>query len=325
MTIRVGFQKDGITPEDLRLTASVFTPPAAALTATSGLTSTGGALTSTGAMTATIGTFRAIIQGTSSSLQGAYPFVLDATTSNLTFSDGHATLPRIDLVYAQVRDNPYDSSGFQDGRIAILNGTANASPVAPAVPANAIPLWEVRVNAGVNAGNGGINFGSLTTDRRTYVGWQQLNIPALAASTLGAFTDWTPTWTASAGTPAINNGYMYGAYCRVGRLITGYVKMKFGSTTAYGTSGSGQWRWSLPVAARTFVDSDDVAAGTASGFRPGTALYTGVLMLSHASQFFYIGKDAGALAWGNINNVPYPAAPATNDLLTFRFSYEAAS
>jgi hypothetical protein len=315
MTIRVGFQKTGVTPEDHRHYASTAGVPDAALTGASGLTSPGGNLTATGAMTATIGAFRAVIQGTSSALQGAYPFVNDAASGTLTFGDGHATLPRIDLVYAQVRDNPYDSTGFQDGRIAIAVGTPHASPVAPAVPTSAIPLWEVRVNAGVNAGNGGVNFGIYTTDRRTYVGWQTMN--------LGAWTQVTPVWT-GAGSPAIGNGTMYMRYTKIGRLVTGYLRLVMGSTTTYG-SAANQWAWSLPVAATTVPGPGDYVGGAATSVRAGLAYYNGVAVIEPATSTMSIKEDGSGFGWGNQANHPFPTGPTNGDVLHADFRYEAAA
>jgi hypothetical protein len=201
MTIRVGYQKSGITPEDHRLFASCTMPATAVLTTASGLVTTGGALTNTGAMTATIGALRAIIQGASSSIQGPYPFVSD-TAVGVTFTDGHATLPRQDLVVAQVRDTPYDGTGVQDGRIYVVTGTAAVSPVAPGVPISAIPLWEVRVPTGANAGNGGITWGSALTDRRVVLGLHERHYIAVSRTTtfnLAANTYVPVTWQAATG------------------------------------------------------------------------------------------------------------------------------
>lgn len=69
---------------------------------------------------------RAVINGVSR----FYP------TTPLTHAAAHATLARIDLVIAR-----------QSGALAIEAGTPSVGPIAPATPANAIPLAEVRINA----------------------------------------------------------------------------------------------------------------------------------------------------------------------------------
>ncbi|OPC83000.1 hypothetical protein B4N89_20520 [Embleya scabrispora] len=309
MAIRVGFQKSGITPEDHRHYASTAIPPAAALTSTSGLTTAGGALVSTGAMTATISAFRATIQGTSNSLQSAYPFVNDATAA-ITITDGHATLPRQDLVVAQVRDNPYDSSGQQDGRIYVVAGTAAASPVAPPVPTSAIPLWEVRVNAGANAGNGGVVWGSALTDRRTYTGWSRIDT--------GAWTSYTPTWTASGGGASLGNGTLAGRWMRVGRLITVRTTLVLGSTTS---AGSGYWSFSVPVVGAT-TTAGQAGLGSALATDAGVGVHHGVAMVGSAEAVVIAFSNAEDTPWGPASG---PITWGNGDSCTLMVSYEGAT
>lgn len=307
MTIRVGYQKSGITPEDHRHYASLAVPPTTAVATASGLTSTGGDLVSTGAMTATIAAFRAIVQGTSSALQGAYPFVNDSTTA-VTITDGHATLPRQDLIVAQVRDNPYDSSGFQDGRIYVVVGTANVSPVAPAVPANAIPLWEVRVTAGANAGNGGVVWGSALTDRRITVGW--------AAVTTGAWTAYTPTWAASGGGASLGNGTILGRWHRVGQLVSARVGLVLGSTSA---QGSGYWTLSLPLPAAV-ASVGQAGLGHAMATDAGNSIYQGIGFVGTAASTMSAFSNNEGSPWGPTR----PFTWGTGDTITMLATYEAA-
>ncbi|MFE5332958.1 hypothetical protein ACFRCG_41900 [Embleya sp. NPDC056575] len=162
---------DGQTREDTRLALSGGMTPAAATTARSGVMAGGTPfdLVGGGAMTFTIGGGRAYIQGTSA--QGAYPVVSTSTTA-FTAVDGHATNPRIDLYVLRVYDNFIDSSGSTVAQIERVGGTAASVPVAPSVPAGAIPLWELRVPAGASAGGGGIQgspgWSTARTDRRYY-------------------------------------------------------------------------------------------------------------------------------------------------------------
>lgn len=62
-----------------------------------------------------------------------------------------------------------------------------------------------------------------------------------------AWDSYTPTWTTSAGAPAIGNGTLTGKWNRVGKTIDVRIELVAGSTTTYGTAGS-SWRFTLPVA-----------------------------------------------------------------------------
>lgn len=167
---------DGQTREDTRLSTQVGMSPQNATTAASGIRVGAGSgaapfdLQSVSAMVAKVTPGVALVQGTTA--QGAYPVYSDSD-KNLTFADGHATNPRIDLVCLRVWDNFVDSSGSTMTDIVVVAGTPASSPVAPALPStSSLALWEVRVNAGVSAGNGGIasnpTWSSARTDRRVY-------------------------------------------------------------------------------------------------------------------------------------------------------------
>lgn len=180
MAVRAGWHlpitvSDGNTREDMRLSQQVMMSPATAITAASGIRPgaiSGSApfdLQSVSAMVCKITAGVVYIQGTTA--QGAYG-VVNTTDRNLTFSDGHATNPRIDLVVLRIWDNYIDGLAQTVADIVVVPGTAASSPVAPAVPAASIALWEVRVNAAVSAGTGGIasnpGWTSARTDRRVY-------------------------------------------------------------------------------------------------------------------------------------------------------------
>jgi len=92
-------------------------------------------------------------------IAGAY-HVFNDGPATLTLDASHLTLPRIDLVIAEVTDTA--AGGAADAfRIRKVTGTAAGSPVAPAVPARSLALAQVSVPAtasSVVAGN--------ITDRR---------------------------------------------------------------------------------------------------------------------------------------------------------------
>lgn len=76
----------------------------------------------------------ATIQGTASSLQGAYIYTLDTTTT-LTIGAAHASLTRIDLIAVRIRDSTYDTSGARDGGLVVIAGTPGGG--APSLPIDA--------------------------------------------------------------------------------------------------------------------------------------------------------------------------------------------
>jgi hypothetical protein len=63
---------------------------------------------------------------------------------------------------------------------------------------------------------------------------------------------YAPTWTASVTAPKLGNGTLSGRFLRVGQTVDVRIFLKFGSTT---DSGSGNLRFSLPVAAKTGIGS----------------------------------------------------------------------
>lgn len=92
---------------------------------------------------------------------GSVLCVSDATEQATLAAAPASGSNRIDLVIAQVRATDLDSGANNDFLFSTVTGTAAASPVAPAVPANAIALASVYVpgaSASVVAGN--------ITDRR---------------------------------------------------------------------------------------------------------------------------------------------------------------
>lgn len=164
----------GQTREDTRLTQIGATTPANPLQVRSGILPgsydglyrmSGFWLEGTsGSMKATVHEGRAVIAAGSG--QGSYPVTL-AEPATLTFTDGNAANPRIDLVVLRIYDSLYDNSGRTEAVLEIVQGTPAATPVVPAAPAIALPIYQVRVGAGVSAGKGGINWGTDVTDLRT--------------------------------------------------------------------------------------------------------------------------------------------------------------
>lgn len=94
-------------------------------------------------MTVKVGAGYAIVANTTSNLQSGYK-TGTMTSVQLTVPTADATNPRIDLVVIGVNENGDSTSG---GYLNLIQGTPAASPTAPAVPANALSLATIRVNA----------------------------------------------------------------------------------------------------------------------------------------------------------------------------------
>lgn len=125
--------------------AALLSPGASGLRVQQGVRPGAGLDVTVAGTTITITAGVAVVQGGSSTSQGPYMLVTDASvTKTLTAAD--ATYARVDLVYARVRDTDADASGARDGDIVYLAGTPGASPVAP-VPAGAswVPLATISV------------------------------------------------------------------------------------------------------------------------------------------------------------------------------------
>lgn len=202
--------------------------------------------------------------------QGVYKVAIGSTTSPGTLTAAHATLSRIDLVYLRVWDNAVDAAGLNQADIVYLAGTPAASPVAP-TPAGTqiyLPLGTITVppsgggSATVSSAvrpytvaPGGI-LPSSTAPATPYVGQFYDNGTDLLRwngtswdtyyKVPGAWTSYTPTWTASTTNPVLGNGTLIGRHSKIGRQATVHINLTPGSTTTF---GSGSYSFALPFTA----------------------------------------------------------------------------
>jgi len=169
----------------LSYTADILRRATKALRLTQGVAAAGDMAVSqngTPNMSVNVAAGQAVVDGTQlAATQGAYVGTNDAT-ANLTVAASDPTNPRIDIVVAQFEDSVY-SGAANDFKLAVVTGTPAGSPVAPATPANAIVLAQVRVNAGVTSITN-----SNITDLRTFV--TQAVFPGVTG-----FTVWDSTAT----------------------------------------------------------------------------------------------------------------------------------
>ena len=110
----------------------------------------------------TVDTGLVYVSGTEGTSQGAYACYAP-TSTNVTVTAAHASLPRIDLVVARVYDSAY-SGASNLWALEVIAGTAAASPSAPATPNNSIILAQIAVAA---AASSIVN--ANITDRRPYI------------------------------------------------------------------------------------------------------------------------------------------------------------
>lgn len=128
----------------------------------------------------------------------------------------------------------------------------------------------------------------------------------------GAWTDYTPTWTAASSNPAIGNGTLAGRYMQAGKLVITTGRILAGSTTTF---GSGLWKISLPVNAKDGTLHVGAAlcydSGTESGRRPGVAWMFDAATLRFESNGGDVDSDT-------------PFTWASSDQLRWSIWYEAA-
>ena len=130
---------------------------------------------------------------------------------------------------------------------------------------------------------------------------------------------YTPTWTAATTNPAIGNGTIEGRYSQNGKTVHGYVRIKAGSTTTF---GSGGWRVSLPVQPRTALDTTEAyAVGTAYYENDGIQGYTNGAQcrLRHNGTTWVLDMIYNNAEVTSSN----PFSWGTDDYVILEFTYEA--
>lgn len=332
-----GVTSDGI--ELRRADALLVMHNGTALGGTAGVTPGGGGLNvSIAGSTITVGSGRAWVY---QSGQGVYRAVMPSATT-LTLTAAHATLSRIDLVYLRVWDTSVDASGLNQADTVYLAGTASSTPVAP-TPAGTqiyIPLANITVPPSgggsptvsqsvmpTTVAPGGIlpstvappspytgQFYDNGTDLLRYNGssWDTYyKVP-------GAWTPYTPTWTATTTNPTLGNGTLVGRYSKIGRQVTVHINLIPGSTTTF---GSGSYNFAVPFAAANLGCSYIMSAHLL-----GTDRWLGETVISPAATttaaFF---PTAAGNSRANFWSPSAPEAFANGSQIRITGSYESAS
>jgi hypothetical protein len=134
----------------------------------------------TPAMTVSVAAGHALIAGTQTSNQGFYIAYNDAATT-VAIATASPTLPRLDRIVVTVQDSFYGGTANNQVIFQALTGTPNASPVAPATPANSISLAIIAVAANQTT----VVNGNITDTRSTaQLSENSFTAQATAANTL---------------------------------------------------------------------------------------------------------------------------------------------
>jgi len=131
-----------------------------------------------------------------------------------------------------------------------------------------------------------------------------------------AWTSYTPSWTSSGTAPSLGNGTISGKYKQNGKVVFVRVQLVIGSST---TTGSGNWRISLPVDAADTVG----IIMPSTYYDSGVDWYTGVVTCEYDGSISYVVPLKGSSPSGAITST-VPFTWGTSDTLTFNGSYEAS-
>ncbi|MGW1160354.1 hypothetical protein ACWD48_19480 [Streptomyces sp. NPDC002519] len=233
--------------------------------------------------------------------QGVYRAAFPSSVSPGTYTAPHATLTRIDLVYLRVWDNAVDASGLAKADVVYLAGTPSSTPAAPTPSGTQIymPLATITVLSVSNGGTASVNTAvrpytvapggilpSSTAPSTPYIGQFYDNGSDLLRwngsswdtyqKVLGAWTSYTPTWTASTTNPSVGNGTLIGRYQLFGKTCHLQINLVTGSTTTY---GSGTYTFALP-----FTSANSGATYIGNAHLLQGSRYAGHFIISPASS-----------------------------------------
>lgn len=124
---------------------------------------------------------------------------------------------------------------------------------------------------------------------------------------MGAWTAYTPTWTAATSNPTIGNGTISGSYQLRGKFLIWRVELTMGSTTTF---GSGGYRFSTPA---TLASSRLATNGFGICFdNSATSFYPMQIYKQATTTTAFV--DAGS---GSVGGPTVPFTFATSDEIWF--------
>jgi len=200
-------------------------------------------------MSVVVASGRAWIQGDEGTYQGVY-FVENRGATTLSIAASSPTNPRIDRVVAEVDDAAY-SGAVNAWALKVIEGTPAGSPVAPAVPDNAISLATVAVAALASS----ITNANITDTRRSI---RNPGYEKVIFTSSGTFTKANYPWakavrirgvggggggagaaTTGSAAGSVGSGGGGGGYCEVYRNIADLGTTVTVTIGAGGTGGNG--------------------------------------------------------------------------------------
>jgi hypothetical protein len=142
---------------------------------------------------------------------------------------------------------------------------------------------------------------------------------AIGNTVIGAWIDYTPTWTSSGTNPVIGNGTITGRYALINKTVIAQIYIVTGSTTTY---GSGGYFFSLPVtAAATISGYPAIGAGWVLDSSAANAVT--VIANVHNSGTTTFGMRYTGGGNGSVTNTA-PFTFATGDFISATIEYKAA-
>lgn len=292
----------------------------------------------------------AVIDGDDVSNQG--PYLVESTAvENVVVPSPPGAGTRTHRVVARLKDHLHDGTwpaNTYTWTPEVLEDTGSGTP---AVPNSAIPLARVAVSAG----QASVQNAHITDDRvyaltiwgrpryvsndadrpanpvEGWAGWRQdkdcleialsdgswVEIPRSGGGG-SAWTAYTPTLTASTTNPTMGTGSSrVGAYQQVGKTVHVRVAVVFGTSGA--AAGSGTYRVSLPVTAKTLT----------AGYHLGSSQVYDSSANNADAGVARIGGSAGwsvmeFLASGDLCTNAVPWTWANGDAIYLQITYEAA-
>lgn len=143
-----------------------------------------------------------------------------------------------------------------------------------------------------------------------------LSAEIVVGTLAGSYTAWTPTLTGSSSNPTLGSGgSATGRYTALGKHVSGYGTIQFGSSGA--AAGSGEYLIALPVTATATTPR---TMGSAVLYDASTGTFQTAVMYYSSTTVVRIAYTGTALTVSNST----PWTWAADDAIIFNLDYEAA-
>jgi hypothetical protein len=141
-----------------------------------------------------------------------------------------------------------------------------------------------------------------------------LEVSNFMTAITAADTAYTPTWTASAGAVAINNGTLTGGYTLIGKTVDFQLTLTAGGLTTFGTAGA-YWILGLPPVGVAAANYQFAVRALDSGVLE----YAGFAYLAAGGATVELFKPVSGRI---VNNSPFTFG--SGDVLTINGRYKIA-